>query len=153
MTEGATRRKIKHAQFSYYVPTESVDMKTGRTRERLSRRIARYGEWVVIPRQEDVETGEEAGAFFTDEELNPTAADEEEAQGGGITDDDIDDATVPSHDELVAWIRDEHPNSASVVERAGDDPEMARALIAAENEASGGDPRKSVIEPLERIAG
>lgn len=153
MTEVGTRRKVKHAQFSYYVPTQSTDMKTGKTRERLSRRIARSGDWVEIPRQEDVDAGEMAGAFFTDEELNPTIADEESDDNGGITDDDIDDATAPSHDELVTWIRDERPNSATVVERAGDDPEMAQALIDAENEASGGDPRKSVVEPLERIAG
>jgi hypothetical protein len=155
MTEVGTRKKIKHAQFSYYVPTTSTDMKTGKTRDRLSRRIARAGDWIQIPREEDVQAGEESGAFFTDEELNPVVADEdtESSSNGGVSDDDIADASAPSHDELVAWIRDERPNSATVVERAGDDPEMAQALIDAENEASGGDPRKSVVEPLERIAG
>lgn len=156
MTEVGTRKKIKHAQFSYYVPTQTTDMKTGKTRERLSRRIARTGEWVVIPRDEDVEAGESAGAFYTDEDLNPVVAGDDEETGGdsgGVSDDDIADASAPSHDELVTWIRDERPNSATVVERAGDDPEMAQALIDAENEASGGDPRKSVVEPLERIAG
>lgn len=155
MTEVGTRKKIKHAQFSYYVPTTSTDMKTGKTRERLSRRIARTGEWVQIPRDEDVEVGEESGAFYTDEELNPVVPDADETgdDSGGVSDDDIADASAPSHDELVAWIRNERPNSAEVVERAGDDPAMAEALIAAENEASGGDPRKSVVEPLERIAG
>jgi hypothetical protein len=147
------RRKVKHAQFRYHIPTKSVDVKTGKERDRLSPRIARRDEWITLARQEDIDAGEEAGAFYTDEELNPPAvADgEEESSSSGI-DDDIE-GDDPSHDELVAWIRDNRPNAGEVVARAGDDPDMARALIEAENEASGGDPRKSVIEPLEKIAG
>lgn len=151
MSEG-NRRKVKHAQYSYYVETQTTDMRTGKTRNRLSRRIARSGEWVEIPRDEDVEAGEAAGAFYTDAELSPPVADDGE-EDQELADDDIEgDIDIP---DLVAWIRGEQgdkPNAPDVVGRAGSNPEMARALIEAENVASGNDPRRSVVEPLEKIA-
>ena len=144
-----TEKKIKHAQFQYHIPVTSVDMNTGKSSERLSPRIARHGQWVDIPRAEDVEAGEAAGAFFTDAELNQP--DDESGVGDDdIAEDDEEDA-VPSHDELVAWMQSDKPTISAVVARA-ENPEMARALMRAENEASGGDPRTTLIAQLERIA-
>lgn len=146
------RRKIRHAQFDYYVPTEATDMKTGKTTERLSRRIALGGKWVDIPRDEDIERGEKMGAFFTEEELHPQDPD----TGGddsGLSDDDIE-----TDDDLVSWIKGEQgdkPTAPQVVERAGDDPDTARELLDAERQAADDEdrePRTSVVQPLEGIA-
>lgn len=150
MAEG-TEKKVKFAQFKYYVPVQDVDMATGKSKDRLSPRIARRDEWVVIPRQEDVELGERTGAFYTDAELNPVTDDDDDIDSDDEESEDEDEDTKPSHDELVTWIREEHPNATTTVARAGDDPELARALIRAENEASGGYPRTTVIRQLERI--
>lgn len=153
------RRKVKHAQFSYYVPTESVNMKTGKTQPRLARRIATQGSWIDIPRDEDVKAGDDAGAFYTEDELNPSvdAGDDETIGDDDIDSGDGDEPTPPPDQaELVAWIKGDgdgdKPTAPEVVARAGDDPVLAQALIEAENEASGNDPRSSVIQPLEKIA-
>lgn len=146
-----TEVQIKHAQFQYFVETPSVDPATGKETTRLGSVIALRDQIVDIPRDEDIERGEAAGAFYTEEDFaEATEGETEEA------DDEAEPSPAPSdptHDNLVVWIRDERPNAATVVAKAGDDPAMAQALIAAENEASGGDPRKSVIEPLNKIAG
>lgn len=135
-----TEVRIKHAQFAYRVPFEEDDG-TGKVRTVYGKRLALHDEVVDIPLDEDIEFGEANNAFYTEADIE--AAEEAAAE------------TEPSsteHDDLVAWIRDDRPNSAEVVAAAGDDPEKAEALIAAENEASGGDPRKSVVEPLGKIA-
>jgi hypothetical protein len=142
-----TRRKIKHAQFDYYVPSVRANVKTGKEQERLARRIALGGTWVDIPRDEDVARGEKVGAFFTPEELDPSVATGDEE----LSDDDIESEEDIDKDELVRWIREDKPTAPQVVARA-ESPAMAQALIEAEEEASGGDPRSSVITPLEKIA-
>lgn len=146
-----TQKKIKHAQFQYHVPVKMADPETGKTKERLSPRIARRDQWVDIPRDEDIERGEQAGAFFTDEELNPTTTDDDDIVDDADADEDDEEDAVPSHDELVLWMRSKKPTIATVVARA-DSPQMARALMEAENEASGGDPRTTLIARLDRIA-
>lgn len=142
--------QIKHAQFQYWVEVDAVDPESGETKKRLAPRIARRDEIVDIPRNEDVERGEQMGAFYTEEDFDQ--AEEEESS----SDEEAEPSRVPSsegeYDKLVAWIRDERPNATTVVQAAGGDPEKARMLIEAENEASGGDPRKTVIDPLTKIA-
>lgn len=143
-----TEVQIKHAQFLYYVEGEKgVSKRTGDEVITLAPRIAHRNDIVDIPRDEDIERGELHGAFYTEEDYAQEAAPEEEG---------AEEAVEPTsegqtHDELVAWIRDEKPTAPQVV-AAADSPEKAQALIDAETEASGGDPRKSVIEPLEKIA-
>lgn len=141
-----TEVQILHAQFKYYTEGKAVDPKTGETKPRLVPHVALRNQIVDIPRDEDVARGEDAHAFYTEEDY---ASDEETSA------DEVTAETAPTendHDALVVWIRDERPNAATVVAAAGDDPERAQALIDAENEASGGDPRKSVIDPLSKIA-
>lgn len=143
--------KIQHAQFLYYIetPWTSPD---GEEATRLSRRIALHGEVVDVPRDEDIERGEEAGAFADEEvELPPeddAAADADAANAAAS-------AGTPdinaSHDELVAWIAAAKPNEDEMVAAAQNDPVMAQALIDAEAEASGGQPRKGVTDRLQKI--
>lgn len=135
-------KTIRAAQFMYFVPTgETYRDKTGEEHEHLAVRHAFFGDTVDIPRAEDVETGEKGGAFVTDDEEveqdSPVAADEE--------------TDLFSHDSLVLWIRNTKPSAAKVVEAAEDNPEKAEALLKAENEATGGQPRKAVTRGLEEI--
>lgn len=142
-TEEQNERVINHAQFLYYVEQQVTNPLTGEATTRLSRRIAHRGQTVTIPRDEDIQRGEDAGAFVVPE---PEVEDEEAADG---TTPDLD---FDSHDDLVEWIRDDKPNEEEVVAAAGDDPDKANKLMAAEEEASGGQPRKGVMDRLGKIA-
>jgi hypothetical protein len=144
-TSDANERTINHAQFMYYVEQKVTNPLTGEEGTRLSRRIAHRGETVTIPRAEDIERGEEAGAFEVPEEEE---ADEEGASAEGVPDLNFD-----SHDDLVEWIRDDKPTVDEVVSAADSDPDKADALMNAEQEASGGQPRKGVMDRLGAIAG
>jgi hypothetical protein len=136
-------KTIRAAQFMYFVPTgETYRDKTGEEQELLSVRHAFFGDTVDIPRAEDVESGEKGGAFVTEDEEeveqdSPVAADEE--------------TDLFSHDSLVLWIKNTKPSAVKVVEAAEDNPDKAEALLKAENEATGGQPRKAVVRGLEEI--
>ena len=144
-------REIKHAQFAYSVETERADPTDADKKvKRLSRRLALRGQIVDIPRDEDIQRGEEHGAFVTEEER----AAEEEAEEQTEEEDEESESSPgsgQSHDELVAWIRDDKPSAAKVIAAAGNDAKKAEALLDAEYEASGGQPRKSVVTALEKI--
>jgi hypothetical protein len=75
------------------------------------------------------------------------AEEDAEREGGD------EDVSAFSHDELVAWIRDDQPPAKEVVSAAKGNPDNAKKLMAAEEEASGSQPRKSVMDPLRKIAG
>ncbi len=139
--------QIKHAQFVYYTEGTATNPKTGEQIPRLVPMIAKRDEIVDIPRSEDIERGELHGAFYTDEDY---ASEDDAVEDDG----DGDEGGAPEgndHEELVTWIRDSKPTAVQVVQAADGDPERAQALLDAENEASGGDPRKSVVEPLNKI--
>jgi hypothetical protein len=63
---------------------------------------------------------------------------------------DVGTATVP---DLSAWIKSERPTVDEVVEEANNDPEKARKLLEAEDHATGGQPRSTLVEQLQEIAG
>src|SRR5262245_9073155 len=131
------RKTIRAAQFMYYVPT-------GPDGDQLSVRHAFNGDVVDIPRDEDIEAGEAAGAFEPDEVEQESPVAEEDAATSG--------PDFSSHDSLVAWIKNDRPTVAEVVDAADDDPDKADQLFAAEKEATGGQPRKGVVSGLAAIA-
>lgn len=140
------RKTIRAAQFMYYVPTGKTtkNAKTGQEQEIMGIRHAFHGDVVDVPRDEDVERGEAAGSFEPEPTEEETTEEEVEEENGNELD-------FSSHDSLVVWIRDSRPTAAAVVNAANEDPEKAEALLAAENEATGGQPRKSVVSGLRRI--
>lgn len=146
-------RTIQHAQFLYYIETPYTDPETQEEGVRLSRRIAMNGETVDIPRQEDLDRGDEGGAFYDPEnhpeQLGDDAAEDADAANAAEAGDtpDID----ADHDTLVNWIQNERPNEDEMVAAAQNDPGMAQALMDAEQEASGGDPRKGVMTRLKAL--
>jgi hypothetical protein len=136
-------------------------------------KTARQGETVDIPREKDIQRGEEAHAFVTEEdeaaakeaaeadaaEIAAVQQSQLEAQSPAATDTDTDTEEVEevssisdmSDEELVAWIKEDKPTAHEVVDAAEGDPALARRLLDAEDEASGGDSRKSVISGLTAI--
>jgi hypothetical protein len=89
---------------------------------------------------------------------SPTA--EEAEQFSGITDpragaprveesEDVDELT---DDELAEWMRT-RPAVSTVVRVSGDDPSRARRLLAAEEQATEGNSRRSLVRDLSRLTG
>jgi dTDP-4-dehydrorhamnose reductase len=156
---------VKHKLFTYNVPVTDADGNeitvTGkRGDERVKLRTVhkqRFEPIYVedIP-EDELARGEALGAFFTEKELAMVRGQQAVAEAGGVPESgepgevpeglDFDD-----HDALVAWIRTQKPTAAAVVAAAENDSDKAEALLEAENEATGGQPRKSVKEPLEKI--
>lgn len=61
------------------------------------------------------------------------------------------DAREKSLDEVTAWLRDAKPSGPKTVAAAHGDAAAAETLIEAEKLVSGDDPRKTVVEPLEKV--
>lgn len=61
---------------------------------------------------------------------------------------DVGEASVA---ELASWIEAESPNAADTVALAEGDPARAAKVLEAEQSATGGDPRKTVEGPLQKI--
>lgn len=135
---------IRVAQFMYYAETgRTRKLKNGDTQEILSVRHALRGDTVDIPREEDVERGERAGAFVAvleDVELGPDEI--EEVDSG---------PDFSSHDTLVEWFEEERPTAREVIDAAGGNADKADMLLDAEESSTGGHSRKSVVTALNRI--
>lgn len=150
---------IKHKWFTFQVPVLDENgepvMKTtkhGQERPKMRRVHARRHQRVDIPLEDEVARGEALGAFFTEEELAAAEAAASESppatQPSGVP----EDLNFDDNDMLVNWLKTAKPNATVVVAAAGDDPDKAIALMDAEEEATGGQPRKTVMEPLQKIA-
>lgn len=125
-------RTIKHRAFAYY--KEEEDAVTGNKVRREY--LARRGDTVDLSAA-DIRRGEAYNAFVTEDDEEDTSA-------------SIDVSTA-SEDELQEWIEEEQPTVKEVVDAADGDPDTARRLLAAEEGATGGSPRKGVVEGLGTI--
>lgn len=143
--------KVNHAQFTYFEEIGSkIHKRTGEEVPKLNRRFAVRGQIVDVPREEDFQKGLKSGAVesvSSEELLEENEEETEQVEDGELVELDWD-----SHDDLVMWIRDDKPTALEVVKHAQNDPEKAGMLMMAEEEASGSQPRKSVMDPLKRIA-
>lgn len=169
-----TKRTVKHLSFRY--STEVPDLLLGGMR--TARRRARRGEEVEL-NSVDLERGERLGAFFTDSELAelgtavepseeielPIPAQDDphgvyELEDDDEDDDDLEDEDDEDHedaeeepagpsDDLVEFAR--NATETQMVD-AATNSKVARQLLAAEEQATGGDPRKGVKKRLTRIA-
>jgi len=158
VSEGVTV-KIKHAMFSWREPVLDADgeqvvvsTKRGQERPKFSIRHATRGQTVTVP-EDAYDWGLERGAFLSEEEdavrEAKLAESDSPASAGAGTEPDLN---FDDQDQLVNWIRDAKPNAATVVGAAGNDPDKAAALMDAEREATGGQPRKTVMDGLQKIA-
>lgn len=64
---------------------------------------------------------------------------------------DVENLGAATVQQLTAWITDEKPKADDVVKAVGENAEVAARVIAAENAATSGDPRKTVVEPLQKL--
>jgi len=134
-------KTIRSAQFQYFIPTgEQRTYRDGRVEDVLSIRHAFRGDKVNITRPEDIAAGEAAGAFEPEEVEQESPVAEPEPTDTGLD--------FSSHDALVFWIQREKPTVSAVVDAAEGDSDKAQLLLAAEEEASGGQPRKGVVTGL-----
>lgn len=156
-------RTIRHAGFVYHKPNVSIgpDGKKVTTWHPV---MAYRNETVDIEQESDLAAGDAAGAFYT-KDYYPKGHDYEGVPRGlnlGLADGQFTDSDVPdgddtpdilseSDEEIAAWVG--RSSVAKVVEAAGEDPEKAAKLIEAEETASGGDPRKTLISALDKIVG
>jgi hypothetical protein len=55
--------------------------------------------------------------------------------------------------QLVGWLRDDKPTVDEVAAAVGDDQVLARRVLAAEETVTGGEPRKTLVEQLDKVGG
>lgn len=80
----------------------------------------------------------------------PDATGTDPARGGGPT---APDPLTATTEDLAAYIEAQDLNAADTVALAQGDPGRAQAVLEAEQLAQGGDGRKTVAEPLSKLAG
>jgi len=68
-----------------------------------------------------------------------------------IAEEELIDVNTASVDDLADWIKTEHPIVNDVVQASGGDPDVAQKLLEAESQATGGEPRKGVLEGLSAV--
>lgn len=126
-------RTIKTAYFIYRVPylRDGEQVTDDRGRPVYLEKTAWKGDTVDIPLPADVELGETHGLFVQD------AA-------------PIGDMSAA---ELRRWLTDEKPSVADVAAAVGDDADLAKRVIAAEQKVAGDDARTTLLEQLDRVAG
>lgn len=128
-------RQIKIRGFTY---TEKVQDPGDPNREIAVSKFAVRDE-VVNLSSADVERGERLGAFYTDGEESV----EEQLDGRAIVD--------LSDDEIDEWFSEKSPTVQEVLDASDGDPESAQRLLAAEERATGGSPRSTLVEGLGTI--
>jgi hypothetical protein len=126
--------KIKIRAFPYY---ETVKDPVTEQDQRVER-IARRGD-VVDLSEADHERAVRFDAIET--EVDAEIAEATDASS-------VETATVP---QLSEWIQESKPTVEETVDAAGDDPDVAAKLLDAENHATGGNPRKGVVDGLNEI--
>jgi len=143
-------KTIKHLGFWYMVEVESLK-RPGETH--WIEKTATQGETVDIQRESDIARGEHAGAFYSKEEIKqgkhlPPEPESEPEENGA---DEVDSISEMSDGELVAWIKEDRPTARDMVDAAEGDADLARRLLSAEDEATGGNSRRNVIQGLTAV--
>lgn len=132
-------RTIKHRVFHYR--TVEDDPNRPGNEVYVEHAVSR-GATVDIPLDVDINRGEKFGAFYTDEELNAQAT---AADTTGVEALDLD--------ATVEWLESDEPTVDEVLEKSQGDPTRARVLLEAEDQATGGNPRKGVQDGLAKVIG
>lgn len=126
----ATEVKIKIRAFPYYVDAE--DPVSGRKRK--VEKIAMRGDEVELS-DEDLARAKRFDALDT----------------GDSGESGAEPSATSDVQSLARWIQEDKPTVDETVDKAEGDPAKATTLLEAESVATGGDPRKGVVEGLEDI--
>lgn len=101
---------------------------------------ARRGDTIQVL-EEEAAKGAALGSFHEDAEIRHTPE-------GDVVEVDINEM---SDADLATWIKEDKPKAPDVVGLSNNNPELAERLLNAERTATGGNPRKTVNEPLTKI--
>lgn len=151
-------KTIKHKVFTYHVETQGMKP-DGTLGDILVERQARRGETVDIPLDFELNRGNELGAFYTDEELEAIASgDSPQATTTDAPTAGIDLATA-EEDDIALWLSGQggssKPSVPQVLNAVNAVPEESRKEAAQKvidaEEAREGDPRSTLVEPLEEF--
>jgi hypothetical protein len=145
-------RKVKIRAFAY---STLVDHPYAEGQKRLLKKVAVRNEDVdfetLTPR--DKLRAEENDVFYKPGE---TPVDRPGIDDEGIADEAPTTTVVTSSEmdvqELATWIENDEPTVADLIEYVGSDPALAKRVIEAEGIATGGDPRKTLIAELKKVA-
>lgn len=147
---GTVKKTVKHAMFSWY---ELGDHPYLPDTQITTEHHAFRGQEIEIP-VKAAAFGDYHGAFFTDEELagqNADVSDEEQADVDTPTPTGSAEVDAMSVDDLAAVIKDNNLNAQQTVILAYGDPERAKKVLDAENIATGGAPRDTVVAGLNAV--
>jgi hypothetical protein len=136
------KRKVRFLTFRYF--TQEVDPAGN---ESLMPHEVDRDEEVTVEQIGLValQQGERDGAFYTSEQLKNLEASGSEAP---ISEQSINE--MGEH-ELSEWITENKPSVNDVLEKVGTDKDLANRMLAAENIATDGDPRSSLVAGLTKI--
>lgn len=142
-------RVVRNLIFTYIVEVPSPD---GVGSVRHPREAAR-GTELTIDQMGTIglKKGEESHAFYTSDELDMM----ERTGSESVAASEVEDISSLGEQELAEWITEGKDGGAwsadEVLEAVGNDKELAHRMLAAENIASDGDPRKGLTAGLTRI--
>lgn len=136
-TEPRHEREVKILAFPYTVPVE--DPYRPGTFGRVEQ-LGQRGETITV-NDIDLERGDRLNAFVTEQDREAREAAGEETLV-------IETASVP---DLADWIREDKPKVQEVIDASGGNSEVAARLIEAENVATGGEPRRTVVDGLTEV--
>jgi hypothetical protein len=151
-------RVIKALMFPVHVKTSSP-MFPGA--EVFQERTLKRGDKVTVEELGLIalEKGERSGHFFTDEELENGVAVPGTPELVKVSSETLDDNASVSElgeHELVQWLSGESgakaPTVPEIIEAVGEDKDLAKRVIAAENERDKDDPRATLIDKLTKVA-
>lgn len=143
----ANEVKIKIRAFPYYVDQE--DPVTGR--QVRVEKVATRGQVVELS-DLDLERAKRFDAITDPDNSIDNAGNVVDEGGEVVKFDPSDDlASESSVESLSLWISEDKPTVDQVVEEANEDPAAARKLLDAENHATGGAPRSTLVEQLNEI--
>lgn len=143
-----TEVRIKILAFPYWEDGEDPVTGEDRKIEKMA-----YRNEVVELSDRDLERAKRFEAFFADEDGEPTLDLVSSAETPPADTVDLDNLDVQSAppDVLAEWIKTKKPTIPEVVDEANEDPEVAARLLAAENLATGQQPRQGLAEKLQEI--
>lgn len=156
-------RIVRHGLFWFYRPEEQVI--NGEQKVILVQHTAFAGDKVELYLNSDLERAEKHGAVHSQEESQARIERSEVRlpepdNGEGNADDDGEEVELKDLEdqELVDWLMstgefdgNKKPTASEVVSGVGNDAELAARVVVAENTATGGNPRSSVVDPLNKV--
>lgn len=154
-------RTVKHKRVSYFVETDGV-LPDGSLGEVTLERQAARGDTIEL-REGEANRLDALGAFYTDAELKAIAS-----RGETVADqappeppsNDVLDLVSMDKDQVKAWLAGDGPGAKpsvpQVMNAVNNAPEASRQEVAqtvldAENDRDDGDPRTTLVGPLEEF--